>query len=67
MSHENHQLRYRCCQLKTADKIHSTWFFKNTVNLKLTDNGPIHKIYHIVDIENTSGINNLKEYANNSF
>ena len=24
MCHENHQLAYKCCQLKTAGKIHST-------------------------------------------
>ena len=52
---------------KTAGKIHSTWFFNNTVNLKLTDNGPIHKISHIVDIENIFEINNFEEYLNNSF
>ena len=58
MSHENHQL-------KTARKIHSTWFSNNSVNLKLTDNGHIHKISHIVDIENVLGIDNLEEYVNN--
>ena len=35
--------------------------------MKLTDNGPIHKIFHIIDIENISGIDNLEEYVNNSF
>ena len=67
MSHENHQLAHRCCQLKTAGKIHSTWFFNNTVNLKLTDTGPIHKISQIVDIENILGIDNLEEYVKNSY
>ena len=66
MFHENHQLAYRCCQLKTAGKIHSTWFFNNSVNLKLTDNGPIYKISHVVNIENILGIDNLEEYVNNS-
>ena len=68
MSHENHQLAYRCRKLKTATagKVHSTWFFNNTVNLKLTDNGPIYKITHIVDLENILGIDNLEEYVNNS-
>ena len=58
MSQENHQFAYRCRQLKTAGKIHSIWFFNNTVNLKLIDNGPIHKISHIVNTENISGIDN---------
>ena len=26
MSHENQQLTYKCQQLKSAQKIHSTWF-----------------------------------------
>ena len=68
MSHENHQLAYRCRQLKTAGKIHSTWFYNNSVNLKLTDNGLVYKIsqYNIVHIENILGIDNLEEYVNNS-
>ena len=66
MSRENHQLAYRCRQLNTARKIHSTWFFNNSVNLKFTDNGPIYKISHIVDIENILGIDDLEEYVNNS-
>ena len=66
MSHKNHQLAYRCCQLKTASKIHSTWFLNNSVNLKMTDNGSIYKISHIVDIENILGIDNSEEYVDNS-
>ena len=33
MSPENQQLVYKCGQLKSARKIHSTWFFNNVVNL----------------------------------
>ena len=66
-SHENHQLVYRCRQLKTACKIQPTWFFNNTVNLKLTDNGPVYKIFHIIDIGNILGIGNLGEYVNEFF
>ena len=36
MSHENQQLAYKNQQLKSARKIHSTWFFNNVLNLKLT-------------------------------
>ena len=32
MSHENQQLAYKYRQLKSAWKIHSTWFFNNVVN-----------------------------------
>ena len=67
MSHQNHQLTYRCRQLKTAGKIHFTWFFNNKVNLKLTDNRSDHKISHTDEIENILGIDNLDEYVNNSF
>ena len=35
------------------------------MNFKLTDNGPIHKISHTVDIENILGNDNLEEYVNN--
>ena len=54
----------RCRQLKTAGKIQSTWFFNSAVNFKLTDNGPLHKISHTVDIENILGNDNLEEYVN---
>ena len=36
MSHENQQLAYKSIQLKSARKIHSTWFFNNFVNLERT-------------------------------
>ena len=65
MSHENQQLAYKCRQLKSARKIHSTWFFNNVVNLKLTEHGRIHKIFHVTGIENLFEINNLEEYINN--
>ena len=61
MSHENQQLAYKCRQLKSARKIHSTWFFNNVVNIKLTEHGRIHKIFHVTDIENLLEIDNLEE------
>ena len=42
MCHENHQLGYKCCQLKSECKIHSTWFYNSTLHIKLVENGPIH-------------------------
>ena len=51
MSHEN-QLVYKCWQLKRARKIHSTWFFNNFVNIRLTEHGRMHKIFHVTDIGN---------------
>ena len=66
MSHENQQLAYKCRQLKSAGNIHSTWFFSNVVNIKLTEHGRIHKIFHVTDIEKLLEIDNLEEYINNA-
>ena len=65
MGHENHQLAYKCRQLKSARKIHSTWFYNSTLHIKLVGNGPIHKIFHPTDIEKVLGVDNLDEYLNN--
>ena len=66
MSHENQQLAYKFRQLKTARKIHSTWLFNNVRNIKLTEHGRIHKIFHVTDTENLLEIDNLEEYVNNA-
>ena len=65
MSHENQQLVYKCRQLKSVRKIHSTWFFNNVVNLKLAEHGKIYKIFHVTDIENLFETDNLEECINN--
>ena len=54
MCHENHQLAYKCRQLKSARKIHST--YNSTLHKKLVENGPIHKIFHPTDIEKVLGL-----------
>ena len=64
MSYENQQLAYKCWQLKSARKIHSTWFFNNVVNLKLSEHGRIRKIFRVTDIENLLEIDNLEDYIN---
>ena len=66
MSHENQQLAYKCRRLKSARKIHSTWFFNDVVNIKLTQHGRIHKILHVTDTENLLEIDNLEEYINDA-
>ena len=63
---ENQRLAYKCRQLKSARKIHSTWFFNNVVNVKLTEHGRIHKIFHVTGIENLLETENLEEYINNA-
>ena len=50
MYHENHQLSYKCRQLKNAGKIHSTWFWNNSVNVKLNERSQPTKIHHVIDI-----------------
>ena len=65
MCHENHQLAYKCGLLKSAHKIHSTWFYNSTSQIKLVENGPIHKIFYSTNIEKVLGVDNLDEYINN--
>ena len=58
MCHE--QLAYKCCQLKSVHKIHSTWFYNSILYKKLVvENGSIHKIFHLMDIEKVFGVDNL--------
>ena len=64
--HENHQLAYKCRQLKNAGKIHCTWFWNNAVNVKLSERSNPVKIFHIVDIEKLFGIDNLDDFISNS-
>ena len=59
MCHENHQLSYKCRQLKNAGKIHSTWFWNNSVNVKLDERSQPTKINHVIDIEKLLGVDNL--------
>ena len=63
--HENHQLAYKYRQFKSARKIHLTWIYNSTLNIKLKENGPIHKIFHTTDIEKVLGVDNLHEYIKN--
>ena len=62
MCHENHQLAYRCRQLKNAGKIHSTCFWNNVLNVNLNERSQPAKIYDIIDIEKLLGVNNLDEF-----
>ena len=62
MCNENHQLAYICRKLKKSAKIHSSWFINNALNVKLSQNGDIHKIFHITDLEELIGIDNVAEF-----
>ena len=66
MCHENHQLAYKCRQLKNAGKIHSTWFWNNAVNVKLSERSNPVKIFHNIDIEKLFGIDNLDDLISNT-
>ena len=66
MCHENHQLAYKCRQLKNARKIHSTWFWNNVINVKLNERSQPAKIYHIIDIEKLLGVDNLDKFISNT-
>ena len=66
MCHENHQLAYKCRQLKNAGKIHSTWFWNNAVNVKLRERSKPVKIFYIIDIEKLLGIENLDGFISNT-
>ena len=50
MYHENDQLSYKFRQLKNAGKIHSMWFWTNSVNVKLNERSQPTKIHHLIDI-----------------
>ena len=65
MCFENQSLFYKCHQLKNVGKLFSFWFFNNTLNVKLIENGPITKIFHISDLENLLQINSIEELLNN--
>ena len=61
---ENHQLAYKCRKLKNLGKTHSTWFYNNAVNIKLTGNGRVHEIFHFIDIGKLLDTDNLDEILN---
>ena len=49
-------------QFKSSRKINSTWFSINVVNVKLTEHGRIHKIFHVTDIKKLLEKGNLEKY-----
>ena len=53
-------------QLKNAGKIHSTWFWNNAVNVKLSERSNPVKIFNIIDIEKLFGIDSLDDFISNT-
>ena len=66
MCHENHQLAYKCRQLKNTGKINSAWFWNRVINVKLNERSQPAKIYHIIDNEKLLGVDNLDDFINNT-
>ena len=66
MCYGSHQLAYKCCQLNNVGKIHSTWFWNNAVNVKLSERSNPVKIFHIIDIEKLFGIDTLDDFISNA-
>ena len=64
MCFENQSLFYKCRQLENVGKLFYFWFFNNTLNVKLTENGRITKILHISDLKNLLQINSIEELLN---
>ena len=64
MCHENHQLSYKCGQLKNVGKIHSPWLWNNFVNVKLDETSQPTNIHHVIDIEKLLGVDNLDKFIN---
>ena len=48
-------------QLENFRKLFYFWFFNNTLNAKLAKNGPVTKIFHIIDLENLLQVNSIEE------
>ena len=64
MCFENHHLAYKCRKLKNLGKSISAWCYYNAVNIKVTENGRIDKIFHIKDKQKLLDIDNLGEFLN---
>ena len=52
--------------MKNAGKIHSTWFWNKTVNVRLDERSQPEKIQHFIDIEKLLGVGNLYQFINNT-
>ena len=53
-------------ELKNTGKIHSTWFWNNAVNVKLSEKDNPVKIFHIIDIEKLFGIDNFDDFISST-
>ena len=64
MCFENQVLFYKCRKLKNLGRLPTVWFFNNTLSVKIEENGPISKIYHVSDLEKLLKVDNVEELIN---
>ena len=64
---ENHELSYKSRQLKNAGQNHSTWYWNNSVNVKLDKRSQPTKIHNVIDIEKLLCVDNFHEFTDNTF
>ena len=53
--------------LKNAGKNHSTWYWNNSVNVKLDKRSQPTKIHNVIDIEKLLCVDNFHDFTNNTF
>ena len=61
----NHSLFFKCRKLKKARKIFNTWFFSNAINVQLSQNGKIHKVFHTEDLAALLNFDDLDSFLMN--
>ena len=61
---ENRDLFYKNCKLKSLGRLSAVWLFNNTLKVKIEENGPISKIYHLSDLEKLLKVDNFEELIN---
>ena len=62
---ENSELFYFTRVLKKKNKIHSTWFANNTVNVKVDQSSPTFKIFHKSELETILKLDDLDNFISN--
>ena len=65
MCFDSQSLFYKCWQLKNVGKLFSFWFFNNTLNVKIIENGLVTKVFHIIDLKNLLQFDSIEELINN--
>ena len=59
MCFKNQALFYKCRKLKNLGRLSALWFFNDTL-VKIEENCPISKIYHVSDLEKLLKVDNIE-------